>query len=150
MVSEAISTRAGVPIIPYTKGHAVGNVFPMRVSDGTVYNLKLPDPDYAISVDLSNVKKVQFGQVAAGSSFIYGTFATVKIELPGMGTRYLDSSFKNGETKVVPLPRPTSTTSRRTTTPGTRCSGAWPKPWPARTRPPAQGRGLCSRYRPSS
>ncbi|WP_239143007.1 hypothetical protein [Variovorax sp. WS11] len=102
MVSEAISTRAGVPIIPYTKGYAVGNVFPMRVSDGTVFNLKLPEPDYAISVDLTNVKKVQFGQVPAGSSFIYGTFATVKIELPGMGTRYLDSSFKNGETKVVP------------------------------------------------
>ncbi len=102
MVSEAISTRAGVPIIPYTKGYAVGNVFPMRVSDGTVFNLKLPEPDYAISVDLTNVKKVQFGQAAAGSSFIYGTFATVKVQLPGMGTPYMDSSFKNGETKVVP------------------------------------------------
>ncbi|WP_213953668.1 hypothetical protein [Variovorax sp. dw_954] len=102
MLSEAISTHAGVPIIPYTKGYAVGGVFPMRVSDGTVFNLKLPEPDYAISVDLTNVKKVQFGQVAAGSSFIYGTFATVKIQLPGMGTSYLNSSFKNGETKVVP------------------------------------------------
>lgn len=102
MVSEAISTHAGVPIIPYTKGYAVGGVFPMRISDGTVFNLKLPDADYAISVDLTNVKKVQFGQVAAGSSFIYGTFATVKIQLPSMGTSYLNSSFKNGETKLVP------------------------------------------------
>jgi hypothetical protein len=102
MVSEAISTRAGVPIIPYTKGYAVGNVFPMRVSDGTVFNLKLPEPDYAISVDLSNVKKVQFGQVAAGSSFIYGTYASLSIRVPGMASSYLNSAFKNGETKVVP------------------------------------------------
>ncbi|MGJ7497058.1 hypothetical protein ACSFA8_18500 [Variovorax sp. RT4R15] len=102
MVSEAISTRAGVPLIPFTQGYAVGNVFPMWVSDGTVFSLKLPEPDYAISVDLTGIKKVKFGSVAAGDSFIYGTYATVKIEQPQMGTAYLNTALKNGETKVVP------------------------------------------------
>ncbi len=102
MVSEAISTRAGVPLIPFTQGYAVGNVFPMRVSDGTVFSLKLPEPDYAISVDLTGIKKIKFGAVAAGESFIYGTYASVKIEQPLMGTTYLNTALKNGETKVVP------------------------------------------------
>jgi hypothetical protein len=102
MVSEAISTRAGVPLIPFTQGYAVGNVFAMRVSDGTVFNLKLPEPDYAISVELTGIKKVKFGSVAAGDSFIYGTYATVGIEQPQMGTAYLRTALKNGETKVVP------------------------------------------------
>lgn len=102
MVSEAISTRAGVPLVPYLQGYAVGNVFAMRVSDGTVFSLKLPEPDYAISVDLTGLKKVKFGSVAAGESFVYGTYATVKIEQPQMGTAYLHTALKNGETKVVP------------------------------------------------
>ena len=102
MVSEAISTRAGVPLIPFTQGYAVGNVFTMRVSDGDVYSLKLPEPDYAISVDLTGIKKVRFGSVAAGESFVYGTYATVRIEQPLMGTSYLGTALKNGETKVVP------------------------------------------------
>lgn len=34
LVGEAISTRAGVPIVPYAKGYAIGNVMSMRISDG--------------------------------------------------------------------------------------------------------------------
>lgn len=102
MVSEAISTRAGVPLIPFTQGYAVGNVFAMRVSDGDVYRLKLPEPDYAISVNLTGIRKVRFGSVAAGESFVYGTYATVRIEQPLMGVSYLRTAVKNGETKVVP------------------------------------------------
>ena len=59
LVGEALSTRAGVSIIPYSKGYAVGNVMSIRVSDGDVYNLKLPKPDYEISVELSALKKDQ-------------------------------------------------------------------------------------------
>lgn len=102
MVSEAISTRAGVPLIPFTQGYAVGNVLAMRVSDGAVFNLKLPEPDYTIAVELTGIKKVKFGAAAAGESFIYGTYAKVRIEQPLMGTVYLDTALKNGETKVVP------------------------------------------------
>ncbi len=102
MVSEAISTHAGVPLIPYAQGHAVGNVLPMRVADGTVFNLKLPEHDYAIHVDLTGQKKVKFGAAAAGESFIYGTYAKLRIEQPLVGKAWLDTALKNGETKVVP------------------------------------------------
>lgn len=102
MVSEALSTRAGVPLIPYSQGYAVGNVLPMRVADGSVFNLKLPEPDYAISVHMTGNKKVKFGTSGAGESFVYGTFATVKIEQPLMGTVYMNAPLRNAETKVVP------------------------------------------------
>ena len=65
LVSEALSTRAGVPLIPYAKGYAIGNVMSMRVSDGDVYNLKLPKPDYEISVALTNLVKKPWAQVAS-------------------------------------------------------------------------------------
>jgi hypothetical protein len=103
IVSEALSTRTGVPIIPYAKGYAVGNVMSMRISDGDVFNLTLPKPDYEITAELSNFKKVKFGESGAGTSFVYGAFANVKIEEPLSGKSYLSSPFKNGETKVVPV-----------------------------------------------
>lgn len=102
LVSEAISTRVGVPIIPYSKGYAIGNVMSMRVSDGTVYTLNLPKPDYEITVDVTGLRKIKFGEVPAGASFIYGSYATVKIEQPLLGTVYMSTALKNGEVKVVP------------------------------------------------
>ena len=102
LVSEAISSRAAVPILPYAQGYAVNNVMALSVSDGDVYNLTLPKPDYAISVDLSKLKKVKYGESAAGSSFIYGSFATVKIVQPLAARSYLNAPLKNGEVKLVP------------------------------------------------
>ena len=103
LVGEALSTRAGVPIIPYSKGYAVGNVMSMRVSDGNVYNLKLPKPDYEISVELSALRKIEYSKSAAGSSYIYGTYASMKIEEPLSGKLYLNTALKNGEVKLVPV-----------------------------------------------
>jgi hypothetical protein len=102
LVSEAISTRAGVPVIPFSKGYAVGNVMSMRVSDGTVYELKLPKPDYEITVEMSALRKIKYGEAAAGTSFIYGSYATIKIEEPLSGKVYINTALKNGEIKLVP------------------------------------------------
>lgn len=101
IVGEAISSRAGVPIIPFAMGHAVGNVMRMQVLDGEVYSLQLPSPDYAISVDFKGFKKVKFKEASAGTSFIYGTFADMRIQEPN-GPVFLHSALKNAEVKVVP------------------------------------------------
>jgi hypothetical protein len=102
IVGEALSTRAGVPIVPYAKGYAVGNVMSMRISDGEVFNLRLPKADYEIGVELSALRKVKYGSAAAGESFIYGSYASVRIEEPVSAKVYLNTALKNGEVKVVP------------------------------------------------
>jgi hypothetical protein len=75
----------------------------MRISDGDVYNLKLPKPDYEIGVELSAFRKIEYGKSAAGASFIYGTYATMKVEEPVSGKVYLNTALKNGEIKLVPV-----------------------------------------------
>ncbi|MBS0434637.1 MAG: hypothetical protein JSR75_07065 [Proteobacteria bacterium] len=103
LVSEAISTRVGVPIVPYAKGYAIGNVMSMRVSDGTVFELKLPQPDYEIKVELSGFRKVKFSEVENGaSSFVYGAYVQMHIEEPLSRKAYLSTALKNGETRVIP------------------------------------------------
>lgn len=102
LVSEAISTRVGVPMVPYSKGYAVGNVMSMQVMDGDVFNLTLPKPDYEVEVDFKNVKKIKFSESAGGAAYVYGTYADIRITEPMSGKEYLNTSLKNGETKVIP------------------------------------------------
>ena len=101
IVSEAISTRLGVPIVPYAKGYAVGNVMSMRVSDGKVWELKLPTPDFEISADLTGLKKIKFNEIPGGAtSFVYGAYAQLRIE--DALKKGLNTALKNGETRVIP------------------------------------------------
>jgi hypothetical protein len=101
MVSEAISTRTGVPIVPYAKGYAVGNVMSLRVSDGNVWELKLPKPDFEISADLTGLKKIKYSEVTGGAtSFIYGAYVHLRIE--DALKKGLNTALKNGETRVIP------------------------------------------------
>jgi hypothetical protein len=102
IVGEAISSRIGVPIIPFSMGYAVGNVMRMQVLDGEVYALQLPTTDYAIRVDFKGFKKLKYKESAAGTSYIYGTFADMRIEEPG-GPVFLGTPLKNAEIKVVPV-----------------------------------------------
>lgn len=102
LVAEAVSTRVGVPIVPFVQGYAVGKVMPLKVSDGTVYQLKLPQADYEISVEFSGIKKVKFAEVPAGASYVYGTFVRFKVEELLSGTVYMDAALRNGESKEVP------------------------------------------------
>lgn len=101
IVGEAISSRIGVPIIPFAMGYAVGNVMRMQVLDGEVYTLQLPSADYAISVDFKGFKKLKFKESSAGTSYVYGTFADMRIQEPN-GPVFLGASLKNAEVKVVP------------------------------------------------
>ena len=102
MVAEAISSRVGVPLVPYAKGYAIGNVMSTTFQDSTVVSLTLPTPDYEVSVDFKALKKVRYSQSAAGSAFIYGVYADIRIQEPLSGTTYMNTALKNGEVKVVP------------------------------------------------
>jgi hypothetical protein len=74
----------------------------MKVADGSVFALKLPQPDYEIKLQLTGVKKVKYGESTSGASYIYGTYSNISIEEPLSGTKYLDTKLKNGEIKLVP------------------------------------------------
>ena len=102
LFSEALSSKTGVPLLPYSKGYAVGNVMSMRIADGDVFNLKIPEPDYTITLDIPRFRRIKSGESAAGTSYIYGAYAHLKLEEPVSGKVYLESDFKNGEVKAVP------------------------------------------------
>jgi hypothetical protein len=99
--SEALNSQAGVALFPYSPGAAIGGAMQMRLAN-TDYNLQFPDPDWEIAVNLNTVKKVMYAQNAAGTSYVYGSYATVKVIRHGAIQPILDAEFKNGEVKEVP------------------------------------------------
>ncbi|VVE58570.1 hypothetical protein PAN31117_05076 [Pandoraea anapnoica] len=103
MMSEAMLNKSQVPMLPYSAGYAIGNAMAMRFSDGDIFNLKLPAPDYSVDIDLKGFKRVDYGSSSAGSSYIYATYSHIKLAELMSGTTYLDADFKNGEVKNVPV-----------------------------------------------
>jgi hypothetical protein len=101
-LDEALNDYAGVPVIPYSAGYALGNVMQLQLANSD-FRIKFPDPNVEISVELTGVKRVQYAQNNVGTSYIYGTFATLKISTQGSTHATLDASFKNGEVKEVPV-----------------------------------------------
>jgi hypothetical protein len=101
-LSEALMDKTGVALMPFSRGYAIGNSMATRFADGTVFNLKLHSPDYPVTLELQALKKVKFGDVSAGSSFIYGAFARLTVQEPLLHHVYFDAVLKNGESKSVP------------------------------------------------
>jgi hypothetical protein len=102
MAAEAISSRFGVPIVPFTQDAAQGRMMLHGVQDSDVMNLKLPTPDYEISLHLTGMKKVKLTETGAGASWAYGVLGRVQIVEPLTNTVYLGTALKNAEVKVVP------------------------------------------------
>jgi hypothetical protein len=107
LFGESLSNKTKVSLLPYSKGYAIGNVMSMRIADGDVFMLKLPEPDYTITLDVPRFKKIKSGEAAAGTSYIYGAYTNVKIQEPTSGKSYMDADFKNGEVKLVPASQDT-------------------------------------------
>jgi hypothetical protein len=101
MFSKYLSRNQQVSVLPYTKGHAIGNRMSARFASGSVYNLLLPETDYAIELRLKALKQKNYDQNAAGRSLLYGAAVQVKAFEPLSGKTYLDARFKQAISKVV-------------------------------------------------
>jgi hypothetical protein len=98
---EALNSKAGVALFPYSPGSAIGGVMQMKLNN-TDFNLQFPDPDWDISITLTGVKRVKYAENAVGTSYVYGSYATLRIAPHGAVQAILDGQFKNGEVKEVP------------------------------------------------
>jgi hypothetical protein len=105
--SEALLDEAGVSLLPYAKGYAIGNTIAAHLADGTAFNFQIPAADYSVSIELRSLKRVPFGEVPAGRSYIYGAYVHLLVEEPLLQHRYFDVVLKNGETKIVPASQST-------------------------------------------
>ena len=100
--SSKLSANQNIPVLPFTKGYAIGNVMAMRFADQSVLNLKIPEPDYEIRLDLKKLVRIEYSKVAAGTTYIYGSYLHVNVVEPLSGRPFLDRTIKFGAIKKVP------------------------------------------------
>jgi hypothetical protein len=97
-----LSRNQGMTILPYTKGGDIGNKMAIRFSDATVYELTIPEPQFAVEIAVRGFKKILAEQKEAGSCWIYGAFTNIKICQPTLGKVYLDEKVKFAVSKIIP------------------------------------------------
>lgn len=101
-LSAALSNTLGVAVLPYSKGHAIGNKMAMRFSDARVLDLRIPEATYGLELTMRGFKQVEHDRNHRGVAMIYGTSVHLHLEEPLLGKTYLDQKFKKGVTKVIP------------------------------------------------
>lgn len=96
-----LSANGEVPIVPYSNNQAIGGTMALRLMNGDVFNLTLPEADYHVSVVLENARKVEISQTKSGSGIAFASYLNASVIQPLSGTKFLDGSFKFAIVKVV-------------------------------------------------
>lgn len=100
--NKFLSKNQGVSVLPYTKGHAIGNKMATRFCNGDIFQLAIPEADFVVDLRVRGFKKVCTDKKAAGECWVYGAYEAIRITQPLLGKTYLDEKFKHGASKIVP------------------------------------------------
>lgn len=100
--SKYLSDNQKIAVLPYTKGHAIGNKMSGRFSNGDVFQLTVPEPDFEVQLRLRGFKKVKYNENATGTAWIYASFLGLTLTEPLSQKVYTNLNLKNGATKVIP------------------------------------------------
>nr|KAJ9617946.1 hypothetical protein H2204_013326 [Knufia peltigerae] len=102
-LSKTLSSNTGVGLLPPASGQAIGGAMAARFADGKVYQLKIPEADYVISLQVDALKNGVISETPAMKTMLFGAFFTAKVTEPFSGKVYFEQPLRKGATKVVPV-----------------------------------------------
>lgn len=98
-----LSENQSVSVLPFVKGHAIGNKLAGRYANGEAFMLTIPEPDYAIELTLTGMKKLPYKESKAGRSYNYAIESKFKFYEPLTNTVFYEGKMVNGAIKKVPV-----------------------------------------------
>ncbi len=106
MVADAfasiLSAKTGAPLLPNGVG-AVDGVMMMRLENGDDFKLKVGEGDYLFDIRINGFVKKKLEENNVGISYVYGVYSNLRFYEPSLGTDFINSELKNGESVVVPV-----------------------------------------------
>jgi hypothetical protein len=102
-----LAANQGLSILPYQSNQALGSSMAARFVEGDAYQLKIPDADYEISLDVAGFKKVEQSHSNVSTLFLYGAFVDIDVREPLSGKQYFAQRVKQGASKDVPMTQTT-------------------------------------------
>ncbi|MFZ5656999.1 MAG: hypothetical protein ACOY37_08095 [Pseudomonadota bacterium] len=100
--TKILASTLRLPMLPHAAGQAIGGVMPARFADGSVHQLRIPEPDYRIDVTVEDLRDKTLSQQGGFRQQLYGAFFHVTVSEPLSGRIYLDQPLRQGSTKAIP------------------------------------------------
>ena len=98
--SKRLSQNHNVAIVPYAEGQSIGKAMKLRfVQSDEIYDIKIPNPDYHIAIEIKGFKKLLGQESAVEDLYLYGSFANIEIYQPDLNKYYFNESLR-GVTRV--------------------------------------------------
>lgn len=98
-----LAANQRLSLLPYQSDQALGASMAARFVEGGAFDLKIPDADYEVTIDVAGFKKVEQSHANASTLFLYGAFADIAVREPVSGKVYFSQRIKQGATKEVPV-----------------------------------------------
>lgn len=92
-----------ISIIPPSNGQMLGQSMTARFNNSDIYNFSLPDPDYEISIRISQLKSGVIRETGTVKVHLFGTYFEISVVEPVSRTIYFSHELRQGATKTVPL-----------------------------------------------
>ena len=99
--SKAFSSRLNMPVLPYTKGQAIGGKMALRFSDGSASNFDVPPANYLAHITIRGMIKKTLGENDYLRKLSYIIGLGLKFEQPDMNEIYLNQNFQKGRVRDV-------------------------------------------------
>ncbi|MBJ6984200.1 hypothetical protein [Luteimonas sp. MC1750] len=101
-LSKTIAGNTGIGVLPPASGEAIGKTMAARFSDGRVFQLSIPEPDYVVELQVDDWRRGVINETAAMRQELFGAFFSIRVTEPHSGTVYFHQPLRKGATKVVP------------------------------------------------
>jgi hypothetical protein len=102
-----LAANQHLSILPHGSNQALGSSMAARFVEGEAFQLKIPDADYDISLDVAGFKKIEQSRGNVSVLYIYGAFVDLAVREPLSGKVYFSQRIKQGATKEVPMTQTT-------------------------------------------
>lgn len=101
--SKILAANLRLPLLPHALGQAVAGAMPARMADGKAFNLRIPEPDYRLVLEVSDFRSKTLKETPAFRQQLYGAFFHVRVDEPLSSTVFFDQPLRQGATKTIPV-----------------------------------------------
>ena len=93
--TKFLSVNQSVAVLPYSKGQAIGGRMAMRFSDGEVFDMTMPEPNYQMQIQYTGFGKKLLDKNNVWEAWLYVTGYTLPVLEPLSGRKYLSAGFRD-------------------------------------------------------
>lgn len=102
LVTRSLVDTLGQPMLPYTKGQAIGAKMSGRFVNGDAYALVIPDGDYGIDLQIESLRTERLPETDERTyEQAFFTFVTISAYQPDLGKTYFKETLRGVGTALL-------------------------------------------------